>query len=98
MARTTVELNLVADTEDGTLSIAEEGLLQRIPASFTEKDVINFGKELLVKKARASGAREKDIEAEVAEFQSFNVVRGYSTTGKNIRVKLQVKPGLIKHD
>jgi len=98
MARTTVELNLVADTEDGSLSIAEEGLLQKIPPSFTERDVIDFGRDLLVKKARAAGAKEEDIVVEVADIQSFNVVRSFSTTGKNIRVRLQVKPGLIKHE
>ncbi len=98
MARTTVELNLVADTEDGSLSIAEEGILQRIPPSFSEKDVINLGKDLLIQKARAAGAKEEDIVVEVADIQSFNVVRSFSTTGKNIRVRLQVKPGLIKHE
>jgi N-methylhydantoinase A/oxoprolinase/acetone carboxylase beta subunit len=98
MARTTVELNLVADTEDGSLSIAEAGTVQRIPPSFTEKDVIALGKDLLIKRARAAGAKEEDIVVEVADIQSFNVVRSFSTTGKNIRVRLQVKPGLIKHE
>lgn len=98
MARTTVELNLVADTEDGSLSIAEEGILQRISPSFTEKDVINLGKDMLIERARAAGAKEEDIVVEVADIQSFNVVRSFSTTGKNIRVRLQVKPGLIKDD
>ncbi|MDR0934325.1 MAG: hydantoinase/oxoprolinase family protein [Burkholderiaceae bacterium] len=98
MARTTVELNLVADTEDGSLSIAEEGVKRRIPPSFTERDVIDLGKDLLVKRARAAGAKEEDIVVEVADIQSFNVVRSFSTTGKNIRVRLQVKPGLIKHE
>ncbi|MCM1512438.1 MAG: hydantoinase/oxoprolinase family protein [Oxalobacter formigenes] len=98
MARTTVELNLVADTEDGSLSIAEEGVLQRISSSFTERDVIDLGKNMLIEKARAAGAREEDIVVEIADIQSFNVVRGFATTGKNIRVRLQVKPGLIKHE
>lgn len=98
MARTTVELNLVADTEDGSLSIAEEGMLQRISSSFTERDVIDLGKNMLIEKARAAGAREEDIVVEIADIQSFNVVRGFATTGKNIRVRLQVKPGLIKQE
>ncbi|MDR1311260.1 MAG: hydantoinase/oxoprolinase family protein [Burkholderiaceae bacterium] len=96
MARTTVELNMVADTEDGTLSIAEEGVVEKISPSFSEKDLIKRGTHLLSEKARAAGAREEDIVVEVADIQSFNVVRGYATTGKNTRVRLQVKPGLIK--
>jgi hypothetical protein len=32
---------------------------------------------------------------EVTENLQFNMVRGFNTTGKNIRVRVQVKPGLI---
>jgi hypothetical protein len=32
---------------------------------------------------------------EVLESLQFNMVRGFNTTGKNIRIKVQVKPGLI---
>lgn len=97
-ARTTVELNMVADTEAQTLSIAEEGVQQEISRRFTLDDLIALGTEKLVKKAKQAGARDQDIEVEVADSQVFNVVRGYSTTGKNMRVRLQVKPGLIKDD
>ena len=34
---------------------------------------------------------------DVLEELEFNMVRGFRFTGKNIRVKLQVKPGLIHH-
>ena len=97
MARTTVELNLMADTESQTLSIAEEGVQSKIPSRFTLEDVIEVGKERLQQLARKAGAREEDMEIEVADSQSFNVIRNYSTTGKNMRVRLQIKPGLIKH-
>ena len=32
---------------------------------------------------------------EVVEVQQFNMIQGFYTAGKNIRVKVQVKPGLI---
>ncbi len=41
------------------------------------------------------GAAEEDMEIEVVEVQEFNMVREYYTTGKNIRVKVQIKPGCI---
>jgi len=97
MARTTVELNLMADTEGQVLSIAEEGLQAQIPSSFSLDDVIAVGKERLEQIAKTAGAREEDLEIEVADSQVFNVIRNYSTTGKNMRVRLQIKPGLIKH-
>jgi hypothetical protein len=31
----------------------------------------------------------------VIEDSQFNMVRGFYTAGKNIRVKVQVRPGLI---
>ena len=96
MARTTVELNLIADTEAKILSVSEEGLQADIPNTFTEQDVIEVGRERLVQIARDAGAKEEDIEIEVADLQSYNVIRQFSTAGKNIRVRLQVKPGLIK--
>ena len=35
---------------------------------------------------------------EVIENMQFNMVRGFYTAGKNIRVKVQIKPGLIQGD
>ena len=38
---------------------------------------------------------KKEIEAEITEESKFNMVRGFFTSGQNIRIKAQVKPGLI---
>jgi len=97
MARTTVELTLMADTEERLMSVAEEGELTDIPRGFTIDDLIDIGREKLSNIARVAGAPEEDIEVEVADSQSFNVIRDGSTTGKNFRVRLQIKPGLSKH-
>jgi len=51
--------------------------------------------ERLRERARRLGAVEPDIETEIVEDQEFNMVRGFYATGKNIRLKAQVKPGLI---
>lgn len=98
MARTTVELNLLADTKLQQLIFAEDGRKMQISSRATVDDVVAAGQERLLAIARASGAREEDLEIEVADCQSFNVIDGYSTIGKNIRVRLQIKPGLIKHE
>ncbi len=95
LARTTAELTIHADTERNLLTIAEEGFQCTIPPNFTSKDAVRIGKEKLREKARKIGAAEEDMEIEVVEFQEFNMVREYHTAGKNIRVKLQIKPGAI---
>jgi N-methylhydantoinase A len=51
--------------------------------------------EKLREKAIKMGAREEDLEIEIIEDQEFSMVRNFSTSGKNIRIKAQVKPGLI---
>jgi N-methylhydantoinase A/oxoprolinase/acetone carboxylase beta subunit len=94
MARTTVELNLVADTEAKIMSVAELGERVKIPKRFTDEDVIAAGRERLLRIAREAGAREEDLAVEVTDRQSFNVVRGQSNSGRNIRVRVQIKPGL----
>ena len=95
LARTTAELTIHADTERNLLTIAEEGFQCAIPPTFTSTDAIRIGKEKLREKARSMGAAEEDMEIEVVEFQEFNMVREYHTAGKNIRVKVQIKPGAI---
>jgi N-methylhydantoinase A/oxoprolinase/acetone carboxylase beta subunit len=95
LARTTAEMTLLADTEQRTLTICEEGLQTAIPPGFTMEDVVRIGSEKLREKVLKMGADEEDLEIEVVEAQEFNMVREYYTTGKNIRVKVQIKPGCI---
>ncbi|MCX5838100.1 MAG: hydantoinase/oxoprolinase family protein, partial [Deltaproteobacteria bacterium] len=95
LARTTAEMTLLADTEQRTLTICEEGLQTAISPRFTMEDAIRIGSEKLREKVLKMGAAEKDLEIEVVEAQEFNMVREFYTTGKNIRVKVQIKPGCI---
>ncbi|MBP7233167.1 MAG: hydantoinase/oxoprolinase family protein [Syntrophaceae bacterium] len=95
LSRTTAEATILADTEKQELVICEEGCVQKIPRSFSLEDTIELGKKTLQNKAILMGAGSEDIRMEVTESQSFNMIRDYYTTGKNIRVKVQIKPGLI---
>ncbi|GAB6272961.1 MAG TPA: hydantoinase [Syntrophaceae bacterium] len=95
LARTTAELTILADTEKREIIICEEGHVQSIPHSFSLADAVEAGKTALREKAAGMGAKPEDIMIEVTESQEFNMVRDFYTTGKNIRVKVQIKPGLI---
>ncbi len=96
LARTTCEVTLFADTQIGSALAPAEGFTQKIGNNFTDHDAFRTAGELLKKKARQMGAVVPDLEIEMLENQQFNMVRGFLTTGKNIRVRLQVKPGLIQ--
>lgn len=95
VARTTAEITILADTEKRELIVSEEGCVQSVPRSFSKADAVEIGKKALYEKAVRMGARPQDIIMEVTESQEFNMIRDFCTTGKNIRVKVQIKPGLI---
>jgi len=95
LARTTAEITILADTEKRELIISEEGHVQSIPHNFSLEDAIEVGQKALREKAVRMGAKPDDIIMEITESQEFNMIRDFYTTGKNIRVKIQIKPGLI---
>ena len=96
LARTTCEVTLFADTEREMAIAPEENFSQRVQRDFFKKDAIDTANNLLRQKALEKGAKSpEDLEMEVLEELEFNMVRGFHTTGKNIRVKVQIKPGLI---
>ena len=95
LARTTCEVNFFADTEQQVASAPEENFSKKIRNSFDKKDAVKQALRLLKEKALQRGANPKHLETEVIEEMQFNMVRGFKTTGRNIRVKVQVRPGLI---
>ncbi|MCG8617212.1 MAG: hydantoinase/oxoprolinase family protein [Desulfobacterales bacterium] len=97
LARTTCEVTLNADTEQGTVTAHEEDFAEPISKSFSEDNLIETAYTLLTEKAENAGADTENLdEVEVVEFQEFNIVRNFSPRGKIFRAKMQLKPGLIK--
>ncbi|MEW6076826.1 MAG: hydantoinase/oxoprolinase family protein [Thermodesulfobacteriota bacterium] len=94
-ARTTCEVSLFADTERGIITAPEENYFEKISSAFTREDAQKKALELLEQKARRSGASRDDLEMDILENQQFNMVRGFSAAGRNIRIKAQVRPGLV---
>ncbi len=95
LARTTCEVTLFVDTEQGKAGAPEENFIRKVPHNFTKEDALKIAYDLLKEKAVRRGADPQDLAMEVLEDLEFNMVRGFYTTGKNIRIKVQVKPGLI---
>ncbi len=96
LARTTCEVTLFADTESQIAAAPEEHYFERIDRQFNRKDAVHSALSLLRQKALARGANPDFLETEIIEDMEFNMVRGFNTIGKNIRVRVQVKPGLIQ--
>ncbi len=96
LSRTTCEVTLFADTQKGIILAPEESFSQSVKPNFTKTEALDLGHYLLKQKAQKLGADLNNLEIDVLEDLEFNMVRGFRLTGKNIRIKLQVKPGLIR--
>lgn len=95
LARTTCEVTLLGDTQQEIVSAPEENFAEPVDRNFSKEMAVEKAYSLLREKALKIGADMEDLEMEVTESLQFNMVRGFYTAGRNIRVKVQVKPGLI---
>jgi len=93
VARVTAMVTLQADTERGTVMIPEVGINRPIPREFDIHEAEALAREALRSAATSAGGEAEEIS--VVERQCFNMIRGYSRIGRNIRLKLCVTPGLI---
>lgn len=96
LARTTCEVMLFADTAQQVAVAAGELASREIPRGFSLEDARQMALELLSEKALQRGANPDHLEMEIIEANQFNMIRGFHTIGKNIRVRAQIKPGLIQ--
>ena len=94
-ARTTCEVFLLVDTEQGFAVSPEENFKASVPKDYSEEDVRKTALSLLKTKAIESGSDPDNIEVETIEFQKFNIVRNFVPKGKIFKIKIQVMPGLI---
>ncbi|WP_373501956.1 hydantoinase/oxoprolinase family protein [Desulfococcus sp.] len=95
LARTTCEVTLIGDTQQEIAFAPGEDFSEKVDRNFSKEAAVEKAYGLLRKKALRIGAEMEDLEMEVTESLQFNMVRGFYTAGRNIRVKVQVKPGLI---
>jgi len=97
LTRSTMELELFADTEKKTLIIPVLEVVANIPFQYSLDDAVSRGKTSLA--AYLQSYNQQDIDEhdiETMEADSFNMISNYFTVGKNIRVSCQLKPGIRK--
>jgi len=94
-ARVTSEVTLQADTEQGRLVVPEMGLEQAVERDFDLEEALGIAETCLRRRALAEGGRPEEFFFNVTENEVFHMIRGMSRTGKNIRLRLSVVPGLI---
>jgi N-methylhydantoinase A/oxoprolinase/acetone carboxylase beta subunit len=96
VARPTLTLNLHIDTEKGEFSVAEEGLTGRVSdQKMTPEDAERLARRLLAERAVRLGISEYAGEAEVTYSEVFNMIRGWSTVGRLMDVRMEIPAGLL---
>lgn len=96
VARPTLTLNLHIDTEKGEFSVAEEGLTGRVTdQKMTPEDAERLARRLLAERAARLGIGEYAGEAEVTYSEVFNMIRGWSTVGRLMDVRMEIPAGLL---
>jgi len=92
LAKPTFEVNLLADTQQGIVSVPEVDLYESIASDYDLEKAKQLAREILTKEGRQMG--EINPEVEIIDASFFNMVDGYYFS-KNIRVHAQLKPGLV---
>lgn len=95
VARVTSEVTLQADTHRGTVVIPEANILKPIDDRFNLDKAFSLAHEVLKEQALKIGANPYALDISVTQQQVFNMIRGYSRAGRNIRLNMCITPGLI---
>ena len=96
VARPTLTLNLHIDTEKGEFSVAEEGQTGRVTdQKMTPDDAERLARRLLGERAALLGIGEYAGEAKVTYSEVFNMIRGWSTVGRLMDVRMEIPAGLL---
>lgn len=96
LTRTTWELELFADTERHVMFIPSLSHRENIPTSYTEKDGEEDAINNLAAHLDQLGVFLRPEDAQITSSSSFNMIKGYNMVGRNIRVKCQVRPGVVR--
>ncbi|SOB59339.1 Acetophenone carboxylase alpha subunit [Pseudodesulfovibrio profundus] len=95
LTRPTWELELFADTQRHTMFIPSLSYRENIHSSYNLDDARKDAVNQLVMQLDSMGVFLQPEDAQITHASSFNMVEGMSQVGKNIRVKCQVRPGVV---
>ncbi|MDL2281378.1 hydantoinase/oxoprolinase family protein [Selenomonadales bacterium OttesenSCG-928-I06] len=96
-SKPTTYITLRADTNQDVYTVPELGIKEKLPQRpFLAKDAIKLAYKHLEERALKSGIEvSPDEEIEEVYLEEFNVIKGFSTMGKIISLKLQIKSGVL---
>jgi N-methylhydantoinase A/oxoprolinase/acetone carboxylase beta subunit len=95
LTRTTWELELFADTQRHVLFIPSLSYRENIHTSYAQADAEKDAVNQLTMQLDSMGVFLQAEDAQITHSSSFNMIEGMEQVGRNIRVKCQVRPGVV---
>ena len=91
LTRTTMDIELFADTEREVLLVPRLSVQKSIDRNYSLEDARLDAEKYLL----SSGGVCQNSRGKVIEASTFNMMQGSRMAGRNIRVRSQIRPGLI---
>ncbi|MDA3822686.1 MAG: hydantoinase/oxoprolinase family protein [Bacteroidales bacterium] len=93
-AKTTFDIELFADTGKGILLVPNLNITEQVDDTYSLNDAQKDAKKYLSQYLNDNGIAVTVEDAEIVESSAFKMVDGFMGSGKDIRVKCQIKPGV----
>jgi hypothetical protein len=94
LTRTTSHLALTANTARGNLSVPMLGIYRTVNRKFSLDEAVEEARSLLVEDLAEAGITMPPEDIQITQADSFNMIDGSYSSGKNIRVVAQVRPAV----
>ncbi|GAB4257301.1 MAG: hydantoinase/oxoprolinase family protein [Deferrisomatales bacterium] len=95
LARVNLEVNLVADTAAGRLSIPEAGVHRTVGRDYGLQAARDDAARALMDLAKVHGMLGRPAAVDFAEEEEFRIIEGFRTAGSIYRIRAQIRPGIL---
>ncbi|EPR44718.1 Hydantoinase/oxoprolinase [Desulfovibrio sp. X2] len=95
LTRTTTGIELFADTEKRRMYVPTLGVSRIVERGYSLDDAERDARRALLNHLRHEGIPVREENLEMTHAESFNMVEGGVTAGRNIRVGCQIRPGIL---
>lgn len=95
LTRPTQGLVLTVDTARGRFTAPGLGIMKNVPRTYTLEQAVAEAKSLLSAELARQGIQAHPDDIHVLQAESFNMVENNVTIGRNIRVRCQLRPGVL---
>ena len=95
LTRPTQSLVLTVDTSRGSFTVPGLGIHKPIKRTYTLDEAVHDATTMLRAELDRQGIPAEEGDIQVIQADAFNMVEGHYTIGRNIRVRCQMRPGVI---